>query len=147
MKIKFGFSAIVSKLCVALMAFLGYGCSEQGDEPLLMYGCPMGRWEIKGDVTDEEDVPVTDATVKITLPNVNSSGYALSEVRTDEAGFYTSTGGETAAEFKVVCIPDDPALKPDSTIVKLKYSGGNPKNPWDMGSADVTVDFRLKKKN
>ena len=148
MKRKFRFSAIISKLCVALMAFLGYSCDDKnGGGELLMYGCPMGRWEIKGEVTDEANEPVSEATVKVTLPDVNSTQFAFSEVKTDEAGLYSADGAETAGEFKVVCIPDDPALEPDSTVVRLVYSGGNPNNMWDMGSASVTVNFKLKKSN
>ena len=145
----FRFSAIVSKLCVALMAFLGYSCDDKdgGDDQLLMYGCPMGHWEIKGEVTDEANQPVSEATVKVTLPDVNSTQFAISEVKTDETGLYSADGAETAGEFKVVCIPDDPALEPDSTVVRLVYSGGNPNNMWDMGSASVTVNFKLKKSN
>lgn len=146
----FRFSAIVSKLCMVLMAFLGYGCNDKDggdDDQLLMYGCPMGHWEIKGEVTDEADEPVSDATVKFTHPTLNSGEYSISEVKTDEAGFYSSDGAETAGEFKVVCIPDDPALEPDSTVVRLIYSGGNPNNMWDMGSASATVNFKLKKKS
>lgn len=146
-KLNFSFSSIVSKLCVALMAFLGFGCDDKnGDGGLLMYGCPTGSWEIKGEVTDEADEAVPDATVRVTFPDANSSEYTLSESQTDEAGFYISTGHSVTEKLKVVCIPDDPALEPDSTIVKMQFSGGKKDNMWDLGSASATADFKLKKK-
>ena len=68
MKAKLIFTAAVSRLCIAILAFLGYSCENNGGD---MYGTPTGTWEIKGEVTDEEIEPVTDATVKVTLPNVS----------------------------------------------------------------------------
>lgn len=147
MKTKISLSAIVSRVCVALMALLGYSCDNIGeDSPLMMYGCPTGTWEIKGDVTDEANEPVNDATIKITYPNANSTDCIVGEAKTDKAGFYVSTGYESAGILKVVCIPGNRELKADSMVVKLEYSGGDKNNIWDMGSASATVDFKLKKK-
>lgn len=145
MKTNFNLSAIITRVCVAVMSLLGYSCNFEGNEPL-MYGTPTGTWEIKGNVTDEANEPVTDATIKITYPTVNSSLYTIGEAKTDKEGFYVSTGSEPAGVLKVVCIPNDKALKADSTIVKLEYSGGDKNNSWDVGSVSATVDFKLKKK-
>lgn len=143
MKTSFRLSAIVSRVCVALLAFLGYSCENTGGD---MYGTPTGTWEIKGDVTDETNEPVTDATIKITYPTVDSSHYTIGEAKTDKDGSYASTGRKSPGVLKVVCIPSDKALKADSTVVELEYSGGDKNNSWDMGSASATVDFKLKKK-
>lgn len=144
MKAKLNFTAAVSRLCIAILAFLGYSCENNGGD---MYGTPTSTWEIKGEVTDEEIEPVADATVRVTLPNVNSTEFSLAETRTDENGEYlVAKHGESFSSLKVVCIPDDPTLKADSTVVDLKYSGGNKKDDWDDGTAHAIVNFKLKKK-
>ena len=145
MKAKLNLTAAVSRLCVAILAFLGYSCDNiTGD----MYGTPTGSWEIKGAVTDEAVEPVADATVKVTFPTTNSSEYSIVETRTNEKGeYYAKETGPSSSSLKVVCIPDDPELKADSTIVNLKYSGGNKKDEWDEGTAHATVNFKLKKRS
>lgn len=146
MKTKLRLSAMISRVCVAVMALLGYSCGDIGGDSPLMYGTPTGNWEIKGEVTDEANEPVADATIKITYPEANSSVYSVGVAKTDKDGFYVSAGRESAGAFKVVCIPNDESLKADSAVVKLEYSGGDKKNSWYMGSASATVDFKLKKK-
>ena len=68
------------------------------------------------------------------------------DVQTDKAGFYIFKGYNSFGKLKVGCIPSNKALKADSAVVDLNYSGGDKKNPWDKGNASVTVDFKLKKK-
>lgn len=144
MKAKLNLSAVVSRLCVAVLAFLGYSCDNNGGD---MYGTPTGTWEIKGEVTDQEATPVKNATIKLTIPSYNSSEFSFIEAQTNDGGeYYTSYRGPLEKELKVVCIPDDPALEADSTIVDLKYSGSNKKDEWYFGTAKATADFKLKKK-
>ena len=148
MKSKFRLSAMLSPLWFALLALLGYGCDNNGE---LMYACPYGSWEIKGEVTDEENKPVADARILVIYPEMNSSQFDSPEfedcwVMTDKSGRYISENGGFPSTLKVVCIPDDPVLRSDSTMVELKYSGKKKKDPWNWGSAKATVDFKLKKK-
>lgn len=147
MKSKFRLSAILSPLCVALLALLGYSCKN--DE--LMYGMPYGEWEIKGEVTDEDNKPVENATIIVTHPDVYSymiSPEYLDEygMRTDKDGKYVYDGRTTSSVFKIFCLPEDDSLKPDSAIVDFKFSGKKKNDAWYLGSDKATVNFRLKKK-
>ena len=77
-----------------------------------------------------------------------SGVFSYAEVKTGDNGTYISTGNELLGnKTKVVCVPDDPALEADSVIIDVKYTGKkNKNNPWDIGQANATVDFTLKKK-
>ncbi|MDE5882647.1 MAG: radical SAM-associated putative lipoprotein [Muribaculaceae bacterium] len=141
---KFNFSAMASHICAACLAFLGYSCGDNNED---MYGCPVGEWEIKGNVTDEAGQIVSKATVKVTLPELDSGLYPIEETKLDDEGNYIiESGGIPDDSYKVVCIPDNQALSADSTIVKLHYvrDKKHRKNPWYVGSAKATVDFMLK---
>lgn len=147
MKPKFKLSTILSKLCVAVLALLGYSCGDNNneEEPDIpcMYGSPTGHWEIKGAVTNEADAPVSEATILVTLPELDSSEYYMGKWKPDEAGMYVAEWGGIYKSLKVVCVPADASLKSDSTVVEMKYPGGA---GWDHGTATATVDFKLKPK-
>ena len=146
MKKNYSVDRMISRLCAIMLAFLGFGCDEFGDDNYpLMYGTPSGSWEVKGEVTDEENRPVPDATIKITLPQSNSSLYPIDVVKTNETGTYLSTGRSSSEALKIVCIPANPELDADSTIVTFKYSG-EANGMWNMGHANATADFKLRKK-
>ena len=141
---KFNFSAMASHICVACLAFLGYSCGDNNED---MYGCPVGEWEIKGSVTDEAGQIVSKATVKVTLPELDSDPYSAEKTKLDDEGNYIiESGGIPYDSYKVVCIPDNQDLSADSVVVKLHYMRDkkHKKNPWYVGSAKATVDFTLK---
>lgn len=142
----FNFSSVVSRLCAVLMAFLGFSCHNKAGDDLCMYGSPTSTWEIKGEVTDEANLPVTDATIKVTYTGANSSEYSLVTTNTDEAGNYIAAKQIYVDALKVVCLPGDPGLRADSTVVKLKYSDTAENDDWNMGNASATVNFSLSKK-
>ena len=49
--------------------------------------------------------------------------------------------------MKVVCIPEDNRLEPDSVEVELKFiRDKDDENIWYMGKSTATVDFNLKKR-
>ena len=149
MKTGFRLSGIVSKLCVALLAFLGYSCNGDEDkEVICMYGTPTGDYEIKGSVRTEDNQPVENATIRVTHPKRSSGDYTYSTVASNKDGVYETEGHCAAWDLKVVCIPSDPTLEPDSTIVTMKYE--KPKKQkddgWYEGFAKAVVDFKLKRK-
>lgn len=113
-----------------------------------MYGTPVGTFEIKGKVVTEDGKEVAGAAVRVTQPDFPCGVFSYAEVKTGDNGTYISTGNELLGnKTKVVCIPDNPALEADSVIIDVKYTGKNNKNnPWDIGQANATVDFILKKK-
>lgn len=146
----FSFQSILTRLCAGGMALLGFGCD--GDYPGGggdMYGTPVGTFEIKGKVVTEDGKEVAGAALRVTQEEIPSGVYSITQTKSGNNGDYLMRSEYTAVNnAKVVCLPDDPALEPDSTIVKLKYSGKRDKdNPWYRGHADATVDFKLKKKN
>ncbi len=138
-------SRIVSRVCVTVLAFFGYGCSN-GDEPL-MYGTPMGDWEIKGNVTDEAGKAVSNATIKVTRSTDDSGVYSICDTHSDDQGNYITTGGGICfGRYKVVCLPDNPALRADSTLVDMHYvkDKKHKDDLWYTGHAEATVNFILK---
>ena len=140
-------SSFSAWLCALGMSMLGYGCDSFSGE--CMYGTPNGDYEIKGSVTTEDGKPVDNATIKVTGPQTPSGEYSYSTTTTNQEGAYETAGNYFADDMKVVCIPSDPTLEPDSTIVKMKYEEQSNKkhDSWYVGLAKSIVDFKLKKKS
>lgn len=135
--------AIVSHLCVAVLALLGFSCSDSNGY-LCMYGTPSGDFEAKGLVTNEEGSPVEDAEVRVTYPEISSDKYSFASVKTNSGGDYALKGESTGIkEVKVVCVPPGD-LEPDSVIVTLNYDKKG-SDGWYIGKASFTADFKLKK--
>ena len=114
-------SSFSAWLCALGLSLLGYSCDEISEPGSCMYGTPNGDYEIKGSVTTEDGKPVDNATIKVTGPQIPSGEYSYSTTTTNQEGAYQTTGNNIPDDLKVVCIPSDPTLEPDSTIVKMKY--------------------------
>lgn len=148
---KINFSAMISRLCAAGIAFLGFGCNsdepEEGGGGELMYGTPTGSFEIHGSVSDPEGNEVPDAAIRVTFPDLDSDLYQIAVTQTDAQGQYSLIAHDITRKVKVVCVPEDPVLERDSTLVELVYKKeefGN--NMWYKGHAEATVEFKLKSK-
>lgn len=145
-------SALLSKLCAVIIAWLGFGCSNGSDEPdviLCMYGSPNGSFEVKGQVTTEDGIPVEDAEIRVTTERFNSDFHSFAKTVTGTSGQFQADGRDYAEyKLKVVCIPGNPALEADSAVVDVKYARDkNDKSVfWYVGHTKATVDFKLKKK-
>lgn len=138
-------SSLLSVLCYALLSLLGFSCSSPEDI-LDMYGMPTGDFEIKGAVTTEEGSAVGDAEIRVTGPDNPSGIYSIQTTKTKPNGRYETTGETYGySQLKVVCIPSDPMLEPDSIIVKMNYNKENA-GSWYVGEAKETVNFKLKGK-
>lgn len=140
--------SITSRICMAGLALLGFGCSDEGDYPL-MYGSPTADFEVKGSVTDAEGNAVKDVEVRVTTPEAPSGLYSIGKDTTNVAGSYNVSEnrriGSPSEKVKVVCIPADDTLEADSTVVTLKkVSDGD--GDWYGGKGEATVNFNLKKK-
>ena len=136
------FSTLLTGSCAALLSTLGFSSCTKDD---LMYGTPIGDFEIKGEVTTEEGKAVDNAEIRVTYPEEPSGIYSIKSERTDKDGKYVINDRQSyRKELKVVCIPDNPGLEADSINVSMKYTGG--KDEWDIGHAEKTVNFKLKKK-
>lgn len=150
MKLKSNLLALFSRICAALLALLGYGCAskEEPDIPL-MYGSPTGSFEIKGTVTNEEGAPISDAVIRVADPNVPSDLWSIARAVTNNIGLYYVTDRYTPVDnLKIVCIPIGNIYAPDSITVPVTYSFDETHEPdvWYSGHVDLTVDFKLKKK-
>lgn len=147
-KIKLNCSALISRLCAAGVALLGFSCSsdEPDDNILFMYGSPTGSFEVKGMVKDALTDTGVEARIRVTYPEADSGTYSFTEATTTETGNFTAQGSDYGAlKLKVVCLPDNPALAADSVIVDAVHvKDKNNKDPWSHGHAEVTVDFNLK---
>ena len=125
----------------ALLSLLGFSCTSESE---VMYGMPTGDFEIKGAVTDEQGKEINHAEIRVTHPDVPSGIHRFGETSTDSKGNYEIKGHEFLPEMKVVCLPENDDLQPDSTIVKMNYKDPDKHNSWDHGHAEATVNFTLK---
>ncbi len=142
---------LISKLSAIGLALLGVGCSsdEPGNGGLCMYGTPIGSFKIKGKVTSEDGKAVAGATIRVTDSKIPSGVWSYGEVVTGSDGEYEVENTTTSpGDMKVVCLPaTEEKLDADSIVTKMEYKGGNKDNIWNVGHADATVDFNLKKKS
>lgn len=146
-KNKWNLGKWISGLCSAGVAVMGFGCSSEEGGVALMYGTPTGTFEIKGSVTDMDGNAVGNTTIRVTQPDIDSGLYSEGISKTDIQGEYKVEGRSfSVSEMKVVCIPEEPTLEPDSVVVELEYTEEDKDNPWYEGHAEKKVDFKLKEK-
>lgn len=146
MILKSKLSSVISRMCTAAIALLGYNCSS-GDIPD-MYGTPNGSFEVKGAVTNEEDAPISDAEIRVCPTKVDSSKWSIAVTETNNDGSYIVEDKDYFMDsIKVVCVPRDNEYLPDSIKLPLKYvkDKDHKKDSWYIGHAELTVDFKLKK--
>ena len=135
-------STLLKALSSSLLTLLGFSsCSDYE----VMYGMPFGSFEVKGTVTDDKGLPVSDAEIRVALPDQSSGIESLGSTLTGDDGNYDISEGSYPSKLKIVCIPSQTELLPDSVIVDMKYKGSD--GEWNRGHAEKTVNFRLKKSN
>lgn len=137
--------SLLAKLSVILLAWLGYSCAEEEGD---MYGTPLGTFDIKGKVVDENNNAVNEAIIKVADVYGNSNQDYLLACVTNYYGYYhINQNIFPITRLKIVCKPTDSSLLPDSTIIEVKYIlDKEDKYGWYEGFAEATVDFTLKKK-
>lgn len=108
-------STLLSTICFSLLSILGFSCSSESE---VMYGMPPSDFEIKGSVTDEARQAVKDAEIRVTAPEVNSDISSAITTKTNRDGQY-SISLLFYPELKVVCIPKESNLRPDSAIITV----------------------------
>ena len=150
--IKKHISSFLTNICSVLLSFLGFSCSSSPDDPgypdyPLMYGTPTGSFEIKGAVTDENGEDVVNAEIRV-CPHSEPSYLTNLTDKTGANGNYTISSHGILHMAKVVCIPEQGDLEPDSVVVELEYKDTDKyDDTWYRGHAEKTVDFILKSKN
>ena len=135
-------STMVKALSSSLLTLLGFSSCSDNE---VMYGMPFGSFEVKGAVTDDNGKPVSDAEIRVTLPELSSGIESLGTTHTGDDGNYDISESGWSSRLKIVCIPSQSELLPDSLIVDMKYKGGD--KEWNKGHAEKTVNFQLKKGN
>jgi len=86
---KVRFNRWYNTVLTALLAMLGYGCSES-EEPeknVLMYGCIVAYYTINGTVTDEAGAPVQGIKTSVKML-FRQDIVGMDSVQTDESGKY-----------------------------------------------------------
>lgn len=142
-KIRIGFLLKLNAFLGALIAFFGCnsGINNHGHEIVCEYGCPHSDLVVEGNVTNEAKQPLQNIDINVSMVNNGE----FSSVVTDSKGYY-NTGNLTpfpADSVKVVATDPNGVYKSDSAQVPTNYE--NPEG-WYAGSAEVKVDFILKKK-
>ncbi len=146
MILKSKLSSVISRMCAAAIAVLGYNCSSE--EIMEMYGTPNGSFEVKGAVTNEEDVPIADAEIRVCPPKIDSSEWNFAVTKTNNEGIYTVEHEYHIMDsIKVVCVPNGNEYLPDSIKLPVKYvkDKNHKGDSWYCGHAELTADFKLKK--
>lgn len=153
-------TSMFSRLCLAFMALLGFSSCDSSGEPL-MYGMPTSSFESKGKVTFESKGKVTDeqgntvegAEIRVTHLFNPSGVISFATTRSGADGRYLMDGSFTGVySVKVVCIPSDDSLQPDSVLRDInlihdkKYEKEYSDDPLYIGHFSITADFRLKRK-
>ncbi|MDE6561795.1 MAG: radical SAM-associated putative lipoprotein [Muribaculaceae bacterium] len=147
--IKKHLSSFLTGICSVLLSLLGFSCSSSQEEPdyPCMYGMPTGSFEIKGTVTDENGEDVVNAEIRV-CPHTEPSYLTNLTDKTDAVGNYTISSHNILHMAKVVCIPEQGDLEPDSIVVELEYKDRDKyADTWYRGHAEKNVDFILKSKN
>lgn len=142
----------------ALLSVVGYGCSSNGDEPV-MYGSPVADYQISGVVTDENGNPVEGIKVSLNHVDVRDGevkvGYEKQSTKTDAEGRYTMDekrieggigttglqmedvdGEEHGGTFKKKVVLMDPN--------KAQYVGPGD-GQWNGGTFAIKQDVSLEK--
>lgn len=105
----------------------------------------MGKYDIKGTVTDEEHNPVAGSKIVVTHTD-KIHPIRFDSTMTNSKGEY-ALSGETLASHEqpiyIICTPKSTDLEADTIQLTLKFNGNG---PWDFGEAEATQNFILKKK-
>lgn len=128
------------------------GCTSEEEDDLYICTEPLDSYSftIDGTVITEDGDRVTNATIKVKYNDLSSYNYVLSEEGTNQEGNFMLTGESVRVDtYKVVCIPDDPALESDSIIVEAKntFQRYDPERNTNYGVSEATADFKLRVKN
>lgn len=136
-------------ICVAILSLLGFDSSS---EVRVMYGMPVGDFEIKGAVSAATTgLAVKNAQIKAKYDN-EANQKVISIARSDSAGNFVLSGKAVSDRLQIICTPMDTLLRPDTITVNLTYrrddtpvSSPAPQAPTGYrGSAKKTVDFSLR---
>jgi len=142
----------------AILAFLGYSCSDGPDEygTPVEYGVPTARYEMKGTVTDEHGAALQGIKVSLKVETERNLYEPIDSTKTDSQGSYLMKVNQGVLQFKgVKLIVEDVDGEKNggefqsdtvnvSAITPKKISEGN--GHWNMGDYEINANVKLKKK-
>ncbi|MDE5871347.1 MAG: radical SAM-associated putative lipoprotein [Muribaculaceae bacterium] len=112
------FSLCVKAMCAGLLSLLGFDSSS---DIRVMYGLPVGDFEIKGSVSSADNKEaVKDAKIKAKYDN-EANQTVISIARTDSSGNFILSGKAVSDRLQIICTPMDSILRPDTITVNLTY--------------------------
>jgi putative lipoprotein (rSAM/lipoprotein system) len=139
-----------------VMALLGlFPFLTACDDPRYLYGTPSATYVVKGKVTDETtNAPLKNIRVML-RENDDIPQYPLDTVYTDELGAYRITfDGYVRENLSIYLKAEDVdgeanggnyQAKEDVVDIKDSNWKSTESNGWDMGTATVVKDIKLKK--
>ena len=132
------FSICAKAICAAILSLLGF---ESSSEVRVMYGMPVGDFEIKGAVSDAATGrAVKNAQVKAKYDN-EANQTVISIARSDSAGNFVLSGKAVSDRLQIICTPMDTLLRPDTITVNLTYRRDD-----TLEAQSVRKDIDAKKK-
>ena len=162
--------SLLSRLCAAVLALLGFASCEKFNDVRLEYGTPSVDFKVKGTVTDEASNPLEGIRVIVRTEFDNHPNPRQSYV--DDLGRYHAYGGDDTLytdvkgryeshELNAISIASQKvyfddidgaagggAFKSDSVQIKNapneQYKKGD--GHWYNGGYEYTVDVQLQKK-
>lgn len=141
-KIQMRAATMAARLCGIGLTILGLSAC---DDNKCMYGTPYGSFEVKGEVTEEDGVPVEGAEIQVKTFNNGDPGVILKEQTEANGRYRIQETHSYTNQVRVVCTPpEDSGLAADSTDIDLVFKGGD--DEWFYGNATETINFSLKKK-
>lgn len=130
-------SFCVKAICASLLSLLGF---ESSSEMRVMYGMPVGNFEIKGavSVADSKEA-VRNAQIKAKYDN-EANQTVISVARTDSSGNFTLSGKAVSDRLQIICTPVDSLLRADTITVNLNYRQDD-----TLPAKDITENREFKK--
>ncbi len=141
-KIRMKAATMAARLCGIGLTILGLSAC---DDNKCMYGPPYGSFEVKGEVTEEDGVPVEGAEIQVKTFKYGSPDIVIKDQTEADGKYRVRETQVDIQQIRVVCTPPkDSGLDSDSTEINLTFKGGD--GEWYYGEATETVNFSLKKK-
>lgn len=133
---------ISNRMLTATMTLLGFTSCGVVKEPADEYGTPYARFEIKGNVVDDENNGIGNG--RVILKSVSQGPYIRDTLATASDGtFDFKIEGSGKAKYRVIGEDLSGTYRSDSVEVEMEPQSGD---GWYQGSDMKEVTIQLKKK-
>lgn len=137
---------LINKLLSGIMVILGFSSCEDS-EPALEYGSPYVTYEVKGKVTNQDNVALENIVVKVKPIHQDGKLNVISVgTTTNVSGEYKNVGNYNSdiRKLRVYCIDNTGAYGTDSIDVTMNPQKEDTDDTWNNGSDSKNIDFKLK---